>query len=66
MAAGGPFTRKMIAKVMIKTHPLSYRESMLYVSYAIEKDKSLERKFKSVTPGNWDLAKQVNSLNEKL
>lgn len=52
---GGPFTRKMIAAKLIESHPLSYREGMLHVSVAIEKDKYLERKFKSVTPGNWDL-----------
>jgi hypothetical protein len=57
MATGqGPFTRKMIAEKLIEIHPLSYREGMLYISCAIEKDKHLERKFKSLKPGNWDLA----------
>jgi hypothetical protein len=42
----------MIAEKLFEIHPLSYREGMLYISCAIEKDKHLKRKFKSLKPGN--------------
>ncbi len=56
---GGPFTRKQLATALAKIHPeLTYQETMLQVSSAIQDDKFANNKFKSVRQGYWDLAEK--------
>jgi hypothetical protein len=53
----GPFTRKQLGAELSKLYPsLSTQEISLQVSCAIQDDKMINKRFRFVRTGYWDLA----------
>jgi len=66
MANGtGPFGRKYLAEELKKVHKeFSIQQALNEVSCAIESDKHINRRFKRVIPGGWDLAQKSPDLDK--
>ena len=58
MSAGqGPYTKMMLVIELEKIYPDLYLQELKnLISYAIEEDKHIKKRFRQVKPGWWDLA----------
>lgn len=68
MANGtGPFSRKYLAEELKKVHKgLAIQEALNEVSCAIESDKHINKRFKRVIPGGWDLNEKIDPYKKPL
>jgi hypothetical protein len=56
-AITGPFTKIMLCEHLSKKYPKLYLQELKnIVAGAIQSDKHINKRFKMVTPGRWDLA----------
>jgi hypothetical protein len=62
----GPFTKIMLCNLLHEKYPKLYlQELKTIVSGAIQADKYINRRFRLVTPGWWDLAEKKKPQPKK-